>query len=190
MVCTDQAQNPPWAWSPCLTHGQHFHLPMKLQFLLLWSQLHIPLPVFLQWQNTSDKLIRSTLPDTTHKSQVSKCFLKRPRPTANPAPPSQNTIRWKGKCMPGIFRGVNKRKKMFRYLLYIKAQIHMTRKKKNDKTKDCSVWIQATQLVWMWLYHWGLFCCWGFFVCVFVWLVFVSVWVSFLVVSFSTRCVV
>lgn len=163
MLCTEQARKSLWAWSPCLAHGQRFHLPMKLRILLLWRQLHLPPPVFLQWQNTSDKLFRSILPDATQNSQVSNCFLKRLRPTANPAPPSQNSISWKGKSMHGIFRKAHKRTKSLDTYCTSKAQSTWQGKKKkkqqkkSHKTRDCSVWIQASQSAWIWLYHWGLF---------------------------------
>lgn len=138
MLCTEQARNSLSAWSPCLAHGQHFHLPLRLQILLSWRQLHLPLPVFLPWQNTSGKLIRSILPDATQNSQASNCFLKRLCPTANPAPP-QNSISWKGKYMHGIFGRVPNRKKKFRHLLYIKGPIYMTggkkKKEKNSQNK-------------------------------------------------------
>lgn len=133
MLCTEQARNSLWAWSPCLAHGQHFHLPMRLQILLSWRQLHLPLPVFLWWQNTSGKLIRSILPDATQNSQASNCFLKRLCPTANPAPP-QNRISWKGKYMHGIFGRVHNRKKSLDTYFISKAQsTRQERKKKKRK---------------------------------------------------------
>lgn len=159
MLCTQQARNSLWAWSPCLAHGQHFHLPVRLQSLLSWRQLHLPLPVFLRWQNTSGKLIRSILPDATQNSQASHCFLKRLCPTANPAPP-QNSISWKGKYMHGIFGRVHNRKKSLDTYFISKAQSTwqgVKKKKKIHKTRDGSVWVQAQQSAWTWLYHWGLF---------------------------------
>lgn len=152
MLCTEQGRNSPWAWSPCLGHRQHFHLPTRLQVLVLWKQLHLPLPVFLQWQNTSDKLIGSILPDATQNSQVSKCFLKRLCPTGNSAPPSQNSISWKGKCMHGIFRKVHNRKKSLDTYFISKVQSTRQGKKEIHKTRDCSVWNTGTT-AWISWYH-------------------------------------
>lgn len=134
MHCTEQAQNSPWARSPCLAHGQHFHRPVRLQILLLWGQLHLLLLMFLQWQNTSYKLIGSILPDTTQNSQVSHYLLKKLCATANLAPPSHNSISWKGKCTHSIFRRVHKRKKCLN--IYFISKVQSTQQEnKNSQNK-------------------------------------------------------
>lgn len=127
MHCTEQAQNSPWARSPCLAHGQHFPIPVRVQILLLWGQLHLPSYVFtgakhfiqtnqkhLAWNNTE-------LPSFKLFSAKAACHCK-------PCPSSTQHHQLEKKMHTWYIQKGTYEKKMFKYLLYIKGPIYTTEK--------------------------------------------------------------